>query len=111
MIEFSPKDYLSGVLPTLIDCHAFVNEKLPVVIQFQLLDQDDVSYFLTIGKDGVAVGKGAADQVDLTLGFFTAELLAFSKGELDGETAIREGRLRVYGDEKWLLHLARSVAE
>ena len=103
-------EYLGVALPALLERGADDASPPDSVIQFLVHDREDADYAYRFRDGALSVTAGLSDEVDLTLGFAAADLLAFSRHQLDIALAMREGRLSVHGDERLLLWLARRLA-
>jgi hypothetical protein len=103
-----------------LDCQTYLEELLPtllsageppargVVVQFVVADGSDVFY--SIGPDGVEVGHGVSDRVDLTFAFKRSrDVVDFARAELDVPKALRTRRLKIHGDEELLPWLAARM--
>jgi len=110
MVEFSARQYLGEVLPTLIDPQAFRHLSKPAVVQFLIIDREDSNYSYRLSAQTVEVAAGVSEQADLTLAFYEEDLTAFSRGTLDTAKATKEGRLKLYGDEHLLTILAGALS-
>ncbi len=97
-ITFDCREYLGTVLPALLQRSHTPRLGKEVVIQFVVTDREDCNRFYAITDQGLRVGEGVSDKVDLTLGFAADDLAAFSRSELDVERALAASRLKVMGD-------------
>jgi predicted lipid carrier protein YhbT len=96
ILELDPSSYLREVLPALL--RSAQRPALPkAVIQFVIVDRPDCDLAYRCSPAGLEVMDGIVDDVDLTLSFVTADLLAFAKKKLDVPRALRSQRLKVYG--------------
>lgn len=104
-----------------LDCETYLEEMLPallrvgpapsreVVVQLVVGDGSDVFY--RIGPEGVEVGHGVSDRVDVTLAFRKrSDVVDFARAELDIESALRTERLKIHGDEELLPWLAERLS-
>jgi hypothetical protein len=99
--------YLEALLPTLL--RAGQPPGRDVVVQFVVADGSNVFY--RIGPEGVEVGRGVSDRVDLTLAFRQSrDVVDFARAELDVVVALRTQRLKIHGDEELLPWLAERLS-
>jgi putative sterol carrier protein len=72
-------------------------------------DGGDVRYHLVMGDGSVRVQPGRAEAPDLTLTQPYEVAAAISRGELNAQHALSEGRLKLAGDIDLLLRNARAL--
>jgi predicted lipid carrier protein YhbT len=104
------RHYLETELPRLLASSPVPRLAKPAVIQFVIVDRPDCDFAYTIAGDGVAVSREIADEVDLTISFVAADLLAFKSRKLDVERALRTRRMKVLGDVSLLAFMAERLA-
>lgn len=108
-ITFDCREYLGTVLPALLQRSHTPQLGKEVVIQFVVTDRENCNRFYVISDQGLRVGDGVSDKVDLTLGFAEGDLSAFSRAELDIERALAASRLKVMGDTTLVSWLASRL--
>src|SRR5687768_16000521 len=117
----TPPTFDRYTLKVSLDCQTYLEELLPallrigqpptrdVVLQFVVADGSNVFY--RIGAEGVEVGRGVSDRVDLTLAFRKGrDVVGFARAELDLVAALRTQRLKIHGGEELLPWLAERLS-
>lgn len=110
-MAFDPEDYLSRILPALINSREAPGPVPQAVLQFMVSDGPELALHYELGaEDGIRVSRGVSDQQDLTLVFLGSDLEAFSQGTLDFSAALSSQRLKVHGDRDLLTWLASHLS-
>lgn len=110
MSDFDPRAYLLERLPGLLGLASTPRLNHPAVIQWIVADRSDCDLAYRVSNEGIQVVEELADEVDLTLAFFSADLRAFSEQTLDVARALRTRRLKINGDETLLAWMAERLA-
>ena len=95
-------DIIAG-MPEVFD--AEVAGELAADIQFDVSGEEPGSYNLHIEKGTCSFLEGEADSPSLTIHTPSEVWLAVSRGELDGQAALMQGKYTVDGDFNLLLKL------
>ena len=67
-------------------------------IQFNLSGDGGGDWYLTVGAQGVDVGRGAAAQANLTVAATATDYLAIATGKMPPQVAFMQGKLKLKGD-------------
>jgi ubiquinone biosynthesis protein UbiJ len=110
-MQFDTTEYLENIFPSLLQRSPALLSPRAYTIQFLLIDERGGDVFYRVGGRELEVGKGISDEVDLTLAMSNEELKDLSLNQLDAGTALRSGRLKVFGDRRVLLWLAEMLAK
>lgn len=90
---------------------ASVSPDLTVVVQQVVVDDDhEVAYVIRVGDGRVRVASGRDDTADVSFTQDRATAGAIARGELSAQAAFMDGRLRVGGDLRGLLHHAAALS-
>jgi putative sterol carrier protein len=90
---------------------AAVAPDLDVVVQQVVVDgEDEVAYVVRVGEGRVRVTRGRDDGAQVSFTQNRATAGAIARGELAAQAAFMDGRLRVGGDLRALLHHAAVLA-
>lgn len=108
--EFDPRVYLLERLPALLALATTPRLNHPAVIQWIVADVDGCDIAYRVSNEGIEAVAELADEVDLTIAFFSVDLQAFSEQKLDVARALRTRRLKINGDETLLAWMAERLA-
>jgi ubiquinone biosynthesis protein UbiJ len=105
--ELDVRRYLETELPALLALAGDIDRR--AVVQWIVVDREDCDLAYRFGEDGLEVSNDLADDVDLTLAFVSADLIAFAQQKLDVARALRSRRLKITGDESLLAWMAERL--
>jgi hypothetical protein len=110
MVAFDCREYLETVLPALILRTDAPRLERSVVLQFVVTDRPGCDRYYELSDEGLKVGEGISDRVDLTVGICAEDLASLSRNALDVPRALGTRRLKVMGDDSLLLWLSARLA-